>query len=48
MNPNYDKQWGAVNGIIKNIQTRIDLQYQTTDLYNMKHMYPSKEKCSLP
>ena len=46
MNPRSRNQWDTFNLIIKPIDTRIDLQSQTTDIYNIKHMYPSKENCS--
>ena len=42
MNPNSENKWDAVNGIIKFVETRIDLQFQIDDLYNMKHMSPRK------
>ena len=46
MNPNSDDQWSAINGIIRSIDTRTDLQFQTTDIYYMKHIPPSKKKCT--
>ena len=40
-----DHTWDAVNEIIQSLGKITDLNFQTTDLYDMKYIYLTKDKC---
>ena len=42
INQNSENLWDAVSDTIRSIETSIDIQFLTTDLYDVKYIYLSK------